>query len=167
MIADEPPGGAPINPQNLLSPPARTSVTIGGKKININYSAPSMRKRVIFGGLEPYNRVWRAGANDATVLTTDVDLDINGLKVPKGKYSLFVWLDQTQWQLIVNKQIGMNGLEYNQKNDFGRVPMTMSKPPKTIEKFRITLSTPSKNSTEGKIEMAWENTIASVNFKVQ
>jgi hypothetical protein len=167
VISDEPPGGVALNPQNVLSPPAKTSVTIGGRKITINYSAPSMRKRVIFGGLEPYNKVWRAGANDATVLTTDVDLDLNGLKVPKGKYSLFVWLDQTQWQLIVNKQTGMNGLEYNQKNDFGRVPMTMSKPPKPIEKFRIALSTPSKNSNEGKIEMAWENTIASVGFKVQ
>ena len=166
-ISDAPPGGVAMNPQVVLSPPAKTSVTIGGKRITINYSAPSMRKRVIFGGLEPYNKVWRAGANEATKLTTQADLDLNGLKIPKGSYSLFVWLDQSQWQLIVNKQAGMNGLEYDQKMDLGRVPMTMSKPLKPIERFRIALFMPSKTGTEGRIEMAWENTIASVAFRVQ
>lgn len=166
-IADAPPGGVALEPKVVLSPPAKTSVTIGGKKITVNYSAPSRRKRVIFGGLEPYNKVWRAGANDATVLTTEADLDLNGLKLPKGKYSLFVWLDESQWQLIVNKETGMSGLEYNQKMDFGRVPMTMSKPPKPIEKFRITLSALSKTGNEGKLELAWENTVAAVGFKVQ
>ena len=165
-IADEPPGGAKPAVA-VLSPPAKTSVAINGKKISIQYSAPSMRKRVIFGGLEPYNKVWRAGANDATMLTTDADLDLGGLKLPKGKYSLFVWLDRTQWQLIVNKETGMSGLQYNQKMDVGRVPMTMSKPPKPIEKFRITLSKASKTGNEGQIELAWENTVATVGFQVQ
>src|SRR5580704_8566282 len=102
-ITDEPPGGSRPAQPPPLSPPAKTSVTINRQKITINYSAPSMRKRVIFGGLEPYHKVWRAGANDATLLTTEAVLDLNGLKIPKGKYSLFVWLDQSQWQLIVNK----------------------------------------------------------------
>src|SRR5205809_1753414 len=84
-----------------LSPPAETSVTINGKKITIKYSAPSMRGRKIFGGLEPYGKVWRAGANEATSLHTDADLDLGGLAVPKGDYTLYVWLDPGQWQLIV------------------------------------------------------------------
>ena len=165
-IADEPPGGSKPAVA-VLSPLTKTSVNFAGKKISVEYCAPSMRKRVIFGGLEPYNKVWRAGANDATLLTTGVDLDLNGLKLPKGKYSLFVWLDRTQWQLIVNKETGMSGLQYHQNMDFGRVPMTMSKPPKPIEKFRITLSKASKTSNVGRIELAWENTIASVDFQVQ
>jgi hypothetical protein len=165
-IADEPPGGAKPAVA-VLSPPEKTSISISGKKIAVQYSAPSMRKRVMFGGLEPYNKVWRAGANDATMLTTDADLDLGGLKLPKGKYSLFVWLDQTQWQLIVNRETGMSGLQYNQKMDLGRVQMTMSKPPKPIEKFRITLSKKSKTGNDGRLELAWENTIASVDFQAQ
>ena len=77
------------------SPPATTEVTIGGKKISIKYSAPSMRGRKIFGagGLisgDPNYPVWRAGANAATALHTDADLMIGSLHVPKGDYTLFV-----------------------------------------------------------------------------
>jgi len=88
-----------------------------------------MRKRFIFGGIEPYYKVWRAGANDATLLQTGGDLEFNGLLVPKGVYSLYVWLDPQQWQLIINKQTGQPGLEYHQDLDLGRVPMNMSRPP--------------------------------------
>src|SRR5438128_9767296 len=83
-----------------LSPPAETSATINGKQIAIKYSAPSMRGRKIFGGLEPYGKAWRAGANAATSLHIDADLQIGKLNVPKGDYTLFVWLDPDQWQLI-------------------------------------------------------------------
>lgn len=163
-VTDAPPGGLPAAKAPPLSPPAQTSVTIKGKKITIKYSAPSMRKRVIFGGLEPYHKVWRAGANDATALHTDVDLELGELKIPKGDYTLFVWLDQTQWLLIVNKQTGQSGLEYDAALDLGRVPMTMSRPPKPIERYKMTLSKISEN--EGQLHLAWENTMAAVRFKV-
>lgn len=148
-----------------LSPPAETSVTIDGKTIAIKYSAPSMRGRKIFGGLEPYNKVWRAGANAATALHTDADLDLNGLAVPKGDYTLFVWLDQNQWQLIVNKQTGQWGLAYKQDMDLGRVKMDMSKPSAPIETYKMTLSGTGGN--QGKLQLEWENTIASVPFTVK
>lgn len=148
-----------------LSPPAQTSVTIGGKTITINYSAPSMRGRKIFGGLEPYGKVWRAGANRATALKTDADLQIGSLTVPQGEYSLFVWLDPNQWQLIVNKQTGQSGLDYHEDQDLGRVPMQMSKPPAPVETFAITLTETGPN--KGLLKMAWENTVASVPFTVK
>jgi len=163
VIADEPPVGA-IAPHEVLSPPARASVKIGGARISVAYSAPSRRKRVIFGGLEPYNKVWRAGANDATALHADADLNLEGLLIPKGDYTLFVWLDEKQWLLIVNKQTGQTGLQYDAARDLGRVPMAMSHPARTIEKFRITLSKTGRS--EGRLEMAWEDTIASVGFTV-
>lgn len=154
-----------LSAQKPKSPAAETSVTINGKKITINYSAPSMRGRKIFGGLEGYGRVWRTGANNATEFTTDANLDINGLKVPKGKYSLFTFLDPNQWQLIVNKQTGMSGLDYDEKQDVGRVKMTMSKPSAPVETFRITLE--STGGNKGKLSLAWENTVASVPFTVE
>lgn len=163
-IADEPPGGANAA-HAVLSPPARTAVKFGRSAISIAYSAPSRRKRVIFGVLEPYNKIWRAGANNATALHTGADLSMEGLTIPKGDYTLFVWLDEKQWQLIVNKQTGQTGLEYDARRDLGRVPMTMSHPPKTVEKFRITLSKTGPN--EGRLELVWENTAASVSFAVK
>ncbi len=163
-IRDEPPSfGTPQAP--LLSPPASTSVSFKGKKITIKYSAPSMRKRVIFGGLEPYHKVWRAGANDATALHTSVDLEMGALVIPKGDYTLFVWLDPTQWLLIVNKQTGQSGLVYDPARDLGRAPMTVSRPPKPIERYKISLTRMS--DTEGQLQLAWENTIAEARFRVR
>ncbi len=163
-IGDAPPAG--ITPPHVVpSPPAKTSLKFDGGKITIAYSAPSMRKRVIFGELVPFNAVWRAGANDATALQTDLDLKLPGLNVPKGNYTLFVWVDPKQWQLIVNKQTGQSGLQYDQKQDLGRVPMQMSKSAKPLERFRITLSRLDK-SDRGRLELAWEETLATVDFSV-
>ena len=146
------------------SPPAETAVTIGGKEIRIKYAAPSMRGRKIFGGLEPYGKVWRAGANSATALHTDADLKIGKLTVPKGDYTLFVWLDPEQWQLIVNKQTGQWGLSYDESQDLGRVPMKMGKPAAPVEVFKMTLSS---EGGEGVLKLEWENTTASVRFTAQ
>ena len=121
-----------------------------------------MRGRQIFGGLEAYGKVWRAGANSATTLKTEADLNINGLAVPKGEYTLYVLLDKDQWQLIVNKQTGQWGTEYSEGQDLGRVKMTMSKPQAPIETFKITLA--SDGANKGKLTMEWENTVASVPF---
>ena len=69
--------------------------------------------------------MWRAGANEATALHTDADLQIGSLNIPKGDYSLFVNLaNPDSWELIVNKQTGQSGLEYDPKQDLGRVKMT-------------------------------------------
>jgi len=152
------------NEAPYTSPPAATSVTIAGKPIAIQYHAPQMHHRKIFGGLEPYQKVWRAGANDATALHTGATLRIKDLTVPPGDYTVFIWLDPAQWQLIINKQTGQWGLEYHQEQDLGRVPMDMSKPSAPIDKFKITLSSAGANS--GKLQMEWETTIASVPFTV-
>jgi hypothetical protein len=148
------------------SPPAQTSITLDGKQVGIRYSAPSVRGRKIFGagGLlsqDPTYPAWRAGANSATALHTDADLDIGGLRVPKGDYTLYVWIaDPDNWQLIVSKETGQWGLTYNPKMDLGRVKMTMSKPPKPIETYKMTLS--STGPKMGKLQLEWENHVASV-----
>jgi hypothetical protein len=152
------------------SPPEQTSVTISGKTISIHYSAPSVRGRKIFGsgGLvsqDPTHPVWRAGANEATALHTDADLDFGGLRVPKGDYTLWVLPEGDKWTLIVNKQTGQWGLEYHQERDLGRVAMTMTKPPKPIEMLKIALSGAGGN--QGKLEIAWDNYDASAAFTVK
>ena len=153
------------------SPPADTSLTVGGKTVTIKYSAPSVRGRQIFGdgGLlshDPHYPVWRAGANSATALHTDANLDIQGLKVPAGDYTLFVNVaDPDHWELIVSKDTKEWGLAYKENMDLGRVKMNMSKPPAPIEVYKMTLSGSGGNS--GKLQLEWENHIASVSFTAQ
>ncbi len=148
----------------LLSPPAETSVAISEKKVAIAYSRPSIRGRKIMGGLVPYGQVWRTGANAATQLTTEADLDLNGLKVPAGKYTLFTLPGEKQWLLIVNKQTGQWGTEYNQGQDLGRVKMNAGRSDRPIETFTVTLK--SNVGNRGNLEMAWENTALTVPFTV-
>ena len=155
------------NPQ---SPPAETSVTINGKQIWIVYHAPSVRGRKIFGGadaLQPDNTVWRLGADQATFLHTDADLDINGLAVPAGEYTLFADLDMGKWQLIVNKQtgqwgIGRGGANFDPAKNVGKTALTMSKPPAPVETLKISLT--STGGANGRLQIEWENVVASANF---
>ena len=156
--------------KQVASPPAETSVTIDGKTLTIKYASPSLRGRQMFGeggriSKDPTYPVWRAGANSATSLHTDGDLNINGLEVPKGDYTIFVLVNTDPWQLIVNKQTGQWGLTYSQDKDLGRVKMNMAKPPTPIETFKITLAGAGRN--KGTLQMEWENTIASVPFTVK
>ena len=148
--------------QKFTSPPAETSVTIAGKNIAIKYSAPSVHGRQIFGDGGHYP-VWRAGANSATALHTEADLDIKGLHVPAGDYTLFANVaDPDHWELIVSKDTKEWGLAYKDNMDLGRVRMDMSKPPALIETYKMTLSSGGGNS--GTLELAWENHVASVSF---
>ena len=157
--------------QKYTSPPADTSTTISGKTITIKYSAPSVHGRQIFGdgGLishDPHYPVWRAGANPATALHTEADLDIQGLHVPAGDYTLFVNVaDPDRWEFIVSKDTKEWGLAYKPDKDLGRVKMEMSKPPALIETYKMTLSSTGGNS--GKLQLEWENHIASVSFKAK
>jgi len=101
------------------SPPARATATIGGRMVTVQYSAPSVRGRKIFGngGLlsrDPTYPAWRAGANAATIFKTDGALEVGDLMVPAGSYTLYVWVkDPEQWDLIISKQTGKWGLTYN------------------------------------------------------
>jgi Protein of unknown function (DUF2911) len=153
------------------SPPAKASINIGGKNLIVRYSAPSVRGRQIFGdgGLlsrDPTYPAWRAGANSATSFHSDADLDIGGLNVPKGDYTLYCWVkDPNAWELIVSKETGQWGLEYNSRMDLGRVKMTMAKPPAKIETLRYTFTNLAGNKV--KLELAWENHVASVPITVK
>jgi hypothetical protein len=149
-----------------LSPSATASVTIGGKAIRISYSAPSVRGRKIFGdgGLlsrDPTYPAWRAGANAATLFKTEGALDVGGLTVPAGSYTLYVWVkDPEQWELVISKQTGQWGLSYNASADLGRVKMTMSRPPAPVETLKYTLT--DKGGGAGELRLEWEQHVATV-----
>ncbi|MGA2674071.1 MAG: DUF2911 domain-containing protein [Terracidiphilus sp.] len=144
------------------SPPATESATIAGKAIAITYSSPRVNGRAghIFtkDGLishDPTYPVWRAGANSATKLHTDADLDIGGLIVPKGDYTLYIDLsDPANWVLIVNKQVGQWGTVYDKAQDLGRVKMTMEKPRSPVE--NLTYMIKNLGGNKGKLSLVWE-----------
>ena len=142
----------------------QTAIKMSGKSITLSYSAPSMKGRKIFGGLVPYNQVWLAGNGAAATFRTDAPLEIQGLAVPAGEYTLYVLPNAKEWQLIINKQIGPQALKYDQKLDLGRVPMDMKKAGAPVETLKMTLS--SLGSVAGKLDLAWEGTIASVPFNI-
>lgn len=153
------------------SPPETASATIGGSTITVKYSAPSVRGRKIFGagGLvmkDPTAPIWRAGANSATAFHTDAELEMAGLTVPKGDYTLYVDVkDPDAWVLIVNKQTGQWGLTYHQNQDLGRVKMTMKAPPAPVEVLKYTITNDGGN--KGTLQLAWDSHVASVPFTVK
>jgi opacity protein-like surface antigen len=155
-----------VSTASAQSPAETATGKVGNATLVIKYAAPSVRGREIFGegGLvmrDPTAPIWRAGANDATSFHTDANLDIGGLAVPKGDYTLFVNLkDPDAWELVINKQTGQWGLTYDPSKDLGRVKMEMSKPPAPVETLKYTIS--SAGGNKGTIQLAWEKHVASV-----
>jgi Protein of unknown function (DUF2911) len=147
-----------------LSPRMSTSVTIAGKKITVSYGAPSMRGRKVMGALVPYGEVWCAGANDATELDTEADLDVNGMKVPKGSYTLWTLPNAKDWLLIVNKETGVWHTDYNQRYDLGRVRMNLRATSPPVERMKFELS--SAGGNKAALALAWETTEVSVPITV-
>jgi hypothetical protein len=179
---------------NQTSPEAIAAIHFGseGKLIWVFYHAPSVtdpktkEKRHIFNGagaLQADGTIWRLGADYATVLHTDADLDIGGLAVPKGDYTLYIDLDKGNWKLIVNKQLmnargtrpqwGINrdgSATNNPATELGRTALTMGKPASPVETLKIALTRTepaTTSATHGKLDIAWENVTASVPFTVK
>src|ERR1700744_3324657 len=142
----------------LPSPAAQAEVTLNGKPVTIHYNPPRMRGRKIMGELVPYGKVWRTGAKPATSFVTDTDLMVGDLHVPAGKYTLYNLPAAfgTAWQLIINKQTGQWGTEYNQDQDLGRTPMRHSTLPSPQENMSISFEPTTQNSTE--LHVRWETT---------
>ncbi|SRR6266849_6265458 len=146
------------------SPAANVATSIAGKNITIDYYAPSMHGRKIIGGLVPFGAVWCTGANWATKVTTQANLEIGGLKLPAGSYSIWTLPNQNEWMLIINKQTGQFHLNYDSSQDFGRTKMNLKTLPSPVETFRIELRPDGGN--QGTLALLWETTEASIPFTV-
>src|SRR5688572_523581 len=147
-------------PKKPLSPPAKVNTVLNGKKLSIDYSAPSKRGRAIMGELVPYGKVWRTGANAATTLTTEGDLMIGTVHVPAGTYTLFTIPGEKEWTLIVNKQTGQWGTNYDETKDLGRTKMAVKTLAAPVETFAISL--PSAGQNQNTLTLKWENTEAKI-----
>jgi hypothetical protein len=146
--------------QKPLSPPAKADVTLTNANISIDYSAPSVRGRTIFGGQVPYGEVWRTGANAATTFKTTGALQIGDLNVPAGTYTLYSLPTADGWKLIVNKQTGQWGTVYDKSQDLGRVAMSVGSTATPVETMVIDFEKTMGNATE--LHVKWANVDASV-----
>ncbi|HZS55984.1 MAG TPA: DUF2911 domain-containing protein [Bryobacteraceae bacterium] len=142
--------------RNMPSPPATAEVTLAGKQITIKYSRPSMRGRKIMGSLVPYGQVWRTGANEATTLTTPVALRVGTADVPAGEYTLWTLPSEGTWKLIVNKETGQWGTNYDGSKDLVRVDMQKSSTAQPVEQFLI--SWKKQGDRKADLVLEWENT---------
>jgi Protein of unknown function (DUF2911) len=142
---------------NPPSPPAQAAVTLNGKSVTIDYCAPSMRGRKIFGGVVPYDHWWRTGANTSTTLKTETNLRIGKLMVPAGTYSIYTIPEEKGWKLIINKQTGQWGTKYDPSQDLGRVDMSEATMPSSpVETFKISFEHTEGNKTD--LHLRWETT---------
>jgi hypothetical protein len=153
-----------VSGQRYTSPPATASVKIAGKQISVDYYSPSIHGRRIFGALVPYGRVWCPGANVATGLTTEADLRIGNLKLPKGAWSIWAIPGEQEWILVINKETGQHHLDYDQGQDFARTKMNVKRLASPVEAFRIDLVSEGEN--KGRLALVWETTEASIPFTV-
>jgi hypothetical protein len=147
------------------SPRDSTEIVLNGKRISVNYGSPSMRGRKIMGSVVPYGEVWRTGANAATVFASQANLIIGNVKIPQGSYTLYSLPSSRQWKLIINKQTGQWGTVYNQKLDIARIPLKKKTLANKVERFLITLERTGDNT--GVINLSWEKTQLSANFRLQ
>ncbi len=160
------PASTPATPsasasQQLPSPPGSAELVLNGKKIKIEYSRPSMRGRKIMGALVPYDKIWRTGANAATSLTTEADLMIGGVAVPKGSYTIYTLPSAKGWKLIINKQTGQWGTDYDKSQDLARIDLEVKPLGSPVEQFTIALD---KAGSGGILKLEWENTSASASL---
>lgn len=152
--------------QKKASPHETVNATIDGATITVVYGRPYMKERKIWGGLVPFGKVWRTGADEATLLTTDKALELGGTSVPAGTYSVFTLPDENGAKLILNKQTGQWGTKYDEAQDLGRVNLKKEAAASPVEQFTIAVEN-NASGGGGVLKMMWENTQYSVPFTVK
>jgi hypothetical protein len=139
------------------SPPATATGKIGKANVTISYSSPSVKGRKIYGtDLVPYGKVWRAGANEATIFQTDAELTIGGKKLPAGKYSLFAIAGEKEWTFILNSETGQWGIKRSGEANLDRAKdvLTVTAKPKKSSSFNEKLVYTIENNG---FTLKWEN----------
>lgn len=151
------------NEKVRISPKASVSQTVGFTDVTISYSRPGVKGRKIWGGLVPYDKVWRAGANEATKITFSTDVNIEGKNLPAGSYGFFAIPGRNEWTLIFNKVADQWGaFEYNEAEDALRITVKPEKANFT-EWLRYGFTRTSDNTAT--VNLIWEN--LKVPFKLE
>lgn len=145
---------------NLVKDTSKKSIksmavsVIKGDSLKISYHSPGVRKRIIWGGLVPFEEVWVTGAHDATTLELPKAIIVNGTEIPAGKYAFFTIPGKKEWIVIINKNWKQHlATEYDQKEDLVRLKV---KPMKTAHTERLQYFIENDKGKPVKIAVAWE-----------
>jgi Protein of unknown function (DUF2911) len=145
---------------NLLKDTSKKSIlsmavaAIDGDSIKITYHSPGVRKRIIWGGLVPFDEVWVTGAHDATTIEFSKPFQVNGKTIDAGKYAFFTIPGKKEWTIIINKNWEQHlAGEYDEKEDIVRVQV---KPARHTPTERLQYFIEPGNNKGGKIAVAWE-----------
>ncbi|HEU5170946.1 MAG TPA: DUF2911 domain-containing protein [Gemmatimonadales bacterium] len=147
-----------------LSPTDTLHAAVGGAHLTIAYGRPRKRGREIFGGVVPWDRVWRTGANAATQFETDADLIVQGTTIPKGRYTLFSIPARSGSKLIVNRQTGQWGTAYDATQDLARLDLATESVAEPVETFTIAVE---PAGAGGVLRFRWDRTQFSLPFTVR
>ena len=155
-------------PRDPNAPPPAAGQTEPAITIKLDYGQPHLRGRVPHSdSLVPYDKAWRTGANDATTLTTAVDLVVGGATVPAGEYVLYTIPSRGDWKLIIQKSAGQTA-EYNQALDFARVDLkrrTLAEPAESLTMWLIPSPAPGK--AQGELRLVWGPSALSTTWAVK
>lgn len=148
-----------------FSPESEVVFSDGDFRMAVRYNRPYKKGREIFGGLVPYGKVWRTGANEATVFETNKTITIKGKTLRPGKYSLWTIPDSLQWTVIFNSEYGQWGInsnmEANRKPELDVLTITVPaiQQDKVFEQFTIELI---KTGEEAEMVLLWDKTVVTV-----
>lgn len=146
-----------------LSGRGETTAQVDGATINVDFGQPVKRGRDIFGALVPWDERWRTGANRATHFETDRALSFGDVAMPAGQYTLYTIPNPDGGTLIINRQTDQGGTTYNEDQDLGRVPMTLTTLDEPVEVFNINVEDTSEG---GELQIQWDRTAFVIPFTV-
>ena len=154
------------------SPHETTSAVIDGNRVTITYGRPYTKHpktgelRKIWGGLVPYGKAWRMGADEATLLITQQPIVLGGTEIPAGAYTLYMVPEESGTsKLAISKKIGQWGVPVDEKNDLARVDLTKASTTAPVDQF--TLAVQKKSDGGGLIKLSWEEADYSVPFTIK
>jgi hypothetical protein len=153
-----------------FSPEDKSSFSNGDLQISVLYNRPFKKGRVIFGELVPYNKVWRTGANEATVFETNKDLVFGDKTLKAGKYTLFTIPEEQSWNILFNTETGQWGVDFNGEANRDPVKDALSvqalsvQQEKEFEQFTISIE---RWGEEMQLIFMWDKTLVSVPFKAK
>jgi hypothetical protein len=143
------------------SPFAKVWHVVGLTEITVDYSSPGVKGRKIWGGLVPYDQMWRAGANSATKVTFNKDVTFAGKPVPAGSYAFFVIPGKSEWTIILNKKADQSGAgnDYKADQDLLRVQL---KPRPSPFRERLAYLVTDFNDDKASLDLEWEKLRLSI-----
>jgi hypothetical protein len=148
------------------SPACTLKQRVGLTDVEIVYSRPGVKGRVIFGGIVPYDHVWRTGANAATKITFSTPVKLNGTDIPAGSYALFTIPGEDEWTIIINKGAAQWGaFQYDEKADVARFKVTPVKLTEQIETFTIEFNHIRDESAV--LNLVWDHVVVPVKIEIE